>query len=168
LNIQIRNETSDDVEQIHQVTELVFLDAPHTDYTEQFIVKALRKSDALVVSLVAEADWEIIGHVAVSPVNISDGATNWYGLGPISVLPDHQGKGVGTQLMKNVLADIESKGASGCVVLGDPGYYGCFGFKAVKGLFFPGDPSEYFHAVSFDAGFAQGEVTYHDAFSAQG
>lgn len=168
MNLKIRTETSADVEQIHSVTELAFQNAPHTDHTEQFIVQALRKSDALTISLVAEADGEIIGHVAISPVRISDGAAHWFGLGPMSVLPAYQGQGqgVGSQLMKQALANLEAKGASGCVVLGDPHYYGRFGFKVVEGLVFPGVPAEYFQAVSFGVAFPQGEVTYHDAFSA--
>ncbi len=167
MNLKIRTETPHDAEHIHTVTEQAFQNAPHADHTEQFIVQALRKSDALTVSLVAEVDGQIIGHVAISPVRISDGAAHWFGLGPISVLPAYQGQGVGSQLMKQALADLDAKGASGCVVLGDPHYYGRFGFKVVEGLVFPGVPAEYFQAVSFGVAFPQGEVTYHAAFSAQ-
>lgn len=142
MNIQIRNEVVGNIEQIHRVTELAFLHAPHTDHTEQFIVKALRRSGALTISKVAESHGEVISHVAISPVHISDGASNWYGLGPISVPPDFQGKGVGSRLMINALADLEAMGAAGCVVLGDPEYYGRFGFKVVDGLLFPDVPPE--------------------------
>ncbi len=103
----LRNESPADIEQIHAVTEQAFLNAPHTEHTEhteQFIVKALRDAGALTVSLVAEHGARVIGHVAISPVSISDGAANWYGLGPISVLPAYQGKGVGAQLMEAALA----------------------------------------------------------------
>jgi len=168
LDIQIRNESKGDVEQIHRVTVLAFRSAPHTDHTEQFIVKALRRADALVLSQVAESDGEVIGHIAVSPVKISDGSAKWFGLGPISVLPEYQGKGVGSKLMENALVDLREKGAAGCVVLGDPNYYGRFGFKVVDELLFPGIPAEYFQALSFSGGFPQGEVAYHEAFSAQG
>ena len=168
MDIKIRNESKSDVEPIHQVTVLAFRDAPHTDHTEQFIVKALRQADALFLSQVAESDGEVIGHVAISPVKVSDGSANWFGLGPISVLPEYQGKGVGSKLMKSALAGLREKGAEGCVVLGDPGYYGRFGFKVVDGLVFPGVPVEYFQALSFGSAFPQGEVTYHEAFLAQG
>src|SRR5690606_39869862 len=83
-------------------------------------------------SKVAESDGEIIGHVAISPVRISDSADGWFGLGPISVLPEFQGQGVGSQLMKSALDELEARGAAGCVVLGEPGYYGRFGFKVVE------------------------------------
>jgi putative acetyltransferase len=168
LNIEVRNENFGDETKIHQVTEQAFLSAPHTDYTEQFIVDALRRTGALTISQVAKADGEIIGHVAISPVTFSNGATGWFGLGPISVLPEFQGHGVGPSLMKSSLVALESMGASGCVVLGDPGYYGCFGFKVVDGLVFPGVPAEYFQALSFYDKFPHGEVSYHEAFSANG
>lgn len=157
-HIEIRNEKPNDIEQIRRVIELAFRDALHTDHTEQFIEKALRESGVLALSLVAEADGKIIGHVAFSPVSISDGTTNRYGLGPISVLPQHQGKGVGSRLMVKAFAENESKGASGCIVHGDPGCYKHFGFKVFDGLVFPGISPEYFQAVSFDASFAQGKL----------
>jgi putative acetyltransferase len=164
MAMHIRNERPGDAEQIHEVTERAFADAPHTDHTEQFIVKALRKSGALTVSLVAEQEGVIIGHVAISPVSISDGAEKWYGLGPISVLPEHQGKGVGSQLIHKALGAISEKGAAGCVVLGDPDYYGRFGFKCIDGLVFPGVPARYFQARPFCETYPQGEVVYHESF----
>ncbi|WP_280554739.1 N-acetyltransferase [Halomonas sp. 25-S5] len=168
MNIEVSNEKSGDELKIHQVTEQAFLSAPYTDHTEHFIVDALRGAGALTISQVAKADGEIIGHVAISPVTLSGGTTDWFGLGPISVLPEYQGCGVGSKLMKSSLAALEAIGASGCVVLGDPGYYGRFGFKVVDGLVYPGVPAEYFQALSFSDEFPQGEVSYHEAFSAQG
>lgn len=168
MNIQIREENAKDIAHIHRITEQAFLNAPHADHTEQFIVQALRKSHALTISLVAEADNEVIGHVAISPVNVSDGAIGWFGLGPISVLPEFQGQGVGSMLMRESLVALEAmSAAAGCVVLGDPNYYSRFGFKVISGLIFPGVPAEYFQALSFDGQFPQGEVAYQEAFSAQ-
>ena len=168
LNIEVSNEKSGDEARIHQVTEQAFLSAPHTDHTEQFIVNVLRRSGALTISQVAKADGVIIGHVAISPVTLSGGATGWFGLGPISVLPEFQGLGIGSKLMQSSLAALEDMGASGCVVLGDPAYYGRFGFKVVDGLLFPGVPVEYFQALLFYDELPKGEVSYHEAFSAQG
>lgn len=166
MNIEVVNEQPGDEAQIHQVTEQAFLSAPHTDHTEQFIVAALRRANALAVSKVAKADGEIVGHVAVSPVTLSSRAIGWFGLGPISVLPEYQGLGIGTKLMQRSLTALEAMGASGCVVLGDPGYYARFGFREADGLVFPGVPAEYFQALSFSGVFPQGQVTYHAAFSA--
>lgn len=167
MNIEVSNEKSGDDARIHQVTEQAFLSAPHADHTEQFIVDALRRAGALTVSKVAKSDGEIVGHVAISPVTFSTGATGWFGLGPISVLPQFQGLGIGSQLMQGALAALGEMEASGCVVLGDPAYYGRFGFEVVDGLVFPGVPCEYFQALSFSGEFPQGEVSYHKAFSAQ-
>lgn len=75
--------------------------------------------------------------------------------------------GIGSQLMRSALTALEARGASGCVLLGDPDYYARFGFKAVEGLVYPGVPAEYFQALSFNGTFPRGEVAYHAAFSAQ-
>lgn len=166
LNIEVINEKPGDDARIHQVTEQAFLSAPHTDHTEQFIVDSLRRAGALTISQVAKVDGEIIGHVAISPITLSGGETGWFGIGPISVLPEFQGLGIGSKLMQSSLAALEKMGASGCVVLGDPAYYGRYGFKVVDGLIFPGVPAEYFQALSFSGEFPNGEVSYHEAFSA--
>ncbi len=129
----IRKEVPTDVSSIEAVTVAAFLDVAHTNHTEQHIVNALRRSGALTISLVAELDGVLVGHVALSPVRIGDGSTNWFGLGPISVLPAHQRRGVGSALMAAALAALRHRGAQGCVVLGDPGYYGRFGFRAILG-----------------------------------
>lgn len=170
MNALIRNEKSnaEDTHQIHLLTKHAFQNAPHTDHTEHFIVDALRRASALTISQVAIVDEAIIGHVAISPVSISDGSTGWFGLGPISVLPEFQRQGVGSKLMRSSLTTLEETGADGCVVLGDPAYYGRFGFKVVDGLVFPGVPAEYFQALSFTGTFPTGEVTYHEAFSTKG
>ena len=165
--MRIRKEVPGDAAAIEAVTIAAFQDAAHTEHAEQFIVNALRKSDQLSISLVAEQGGAIIGHVAVSPVSISTGVANWYGLGPISVAPGHQGLGVGTRLMDRALAELRRLGASGCVVLGDPSYYSRFGFKAEPTLLLPGVPEEYFLAIVFNGSPPSGKVSYHDAFSAK-
>jgi len=166
--MKIRKERPGDADRVHDVTARAFQDAPHTDHTEQFIVKALREAGALSASLVAEEGGEIVGHVAISPVSVSDGSTGWYGLGPVSVLPEFQRGGIGSRLVETALAELEQCGASGCVVLGDPAYYRRFGFRVVDGLVLAGVPLEYFQALYFDGDPAQGNVTYHEAFSAHG
>ncbi len=168
MGIWIRKEAPADVAAIEAVTISAFLNAAHTDHTEQFIVNALRSSGQLAVSLVAEDDGAVIGHVAVSPVTISSGATGWYGLGPISVAPEHQGQGVGTRLMKQALAELRLLDAAGCVVLGEPGYYSRFGFKLEPLLVLPDVPPEYFQAISLGSPCPAGIVAYHESFSAQG
>lgn len=164
----IRKEVPADVSAIEAVTVAAFRSAEHSSGTEQHIIAALRGAGELVISLVAEEHGQVVGHLAASPVAISDGAANWYSLGPVSVVPERQAQGVGTLLVTSALEELRILGAAGCVVLGDPGYYGRFGFKVVDGLVYPGVPAAYFQALSFDGRFPQGEVAYHEAFSAQG
>lgn len=96
--IVIRNETHDDGCAINEVTVAAFKTLEIGGHTEQFIIAALRAANALTVSLVAEMDGRVVGHIAFSPVTISDGAPNWYGLGPVSVLPEYQRQGIGKAL----------------------------------------------------------------------
>ena len=166
MNMSIRNEKVSDIQSIHKLTVAAFLEAPHTDHTEQFIVDALRKSGSLSISLIAEDAGNIVGHVAVSPVSISDGTTSWYGLGPISVSPNEQGKGIGSALMEAAILNLKELNADGCVLLGDPNYYQRFGFSPMNGLELPDVPAEYFQALMFSGDLPQGSVTYHESFSA--
>lgn len=164
MNCTIRPEIREDRAVIHALTEAAFREAPHSSHTEQFIVDALRSRGELSLSLVAEKDGQVVGHVALSPVTISDGSTGWLGLGPISVLPGWQGQGVGAALMHAALDALRGQGAQGCVVLGEPSYYGRFGFRAEPGLMLPGVPPEYFQALCLRPPMAQGAVQYSPAF----
>lgn len=167
MHMTIRNEQSQDIEAISRLTEAAFRNEEYSSHTEHFIVNALRRTGQLSISLVAAEHDEILGHVAISPVNISSGVTGWYGLGPISVRPDRQGKGIGSALMKAALQQLRQQGAAGCVVLGDPAYYGRFGFKAHPGLELPDVPPEYFQALSFTGELPVGVVKYAAAFDAR-
>jgi len=164
--LRIRAETAADTQSIEAVTAAAFLEAPHTSGTEQYIVNALRRAGKLTLSLVAEIDARVVAHVALSPVSISDGSAGWFGLGPVSVLPQLQGRGIGSRLVREALRMLRESGASGCVVLGEPEYYGRFGFKADSNLVFPGPPPEYFQAIAFHPVNARGTVMYHEAFEA--
>ncbi|UBF24336.1 N-acetyltransferase [Kovacikia minuta CCNUW1] len=167
MNITIRPEVPSDIADIEALTVAAFLNAPHTSYTEHLIVNVLRSSGNLTLSLIAEVDRKIVGHVAVSPISISDGSQGWYGLGPISVMPDYQRVGIGSQLMRQALATLRELDASGCVVLGEPEYYSRFGFKTEPSLVLPDVPPEYFQAISFDAPVPSGLVSYHESFNVQ-
>lgn len=165
-SLTIRNEQVADVDVISRLTEAAFQSAPHTSHTEQFIVDALRRCGQLTISLVAVDGDAIVGHVAISPVTLSSGATGWYGLGPISVSPNRQGLGIGSMLMRAALEELQRLNGVGCVVLGDPDYYGRFGFKAQPGLELPGVPLEFFQAIAFGVETPVGSVRYHEAFEA--
>ena len=147
----IRNETNSDVGAITEVTVAAFKTLEISNNTEQFIIMALRAAKALAVSLVAERDGRVIGHVAFSPVTISDGTPNWYGLGPVSVLPAHHRKGVGSALIQEGLSRLKNLNAAGCCVVGHPEYYRKFGFENEPGLLLEGVPPEVFFALPFFA-----------------
>ena len=166
MKIRIRTETSADLQAIEALTAAAFRDALHTSHTEHFIVNALREAGKLTVSLVAQENVEIVGHVAVSPVTISDGSDDWFGLGPVSVSPERQRQGIGSRLMEQALAELRKQGASGCVVLGYPQFYSRFGFRTHPNLVPPDMPPEYFLAVSFGTKSPAGTVSYHEAFNA--
>lgn len=166
--VVIRDEVDADIDAIAEVTREAFKDLDVSDNTEQFIVAALRKADALTVSLVAELDGRVVGHVAFSPVTMSDGTRDWYGLGPVSVLPDYQRKGIGKALIKEGLLRLKALNARGCCLVGHPEYYKKLGFENASGLVFQGVPQEFFFALSFDGQVPQGTVTFHEAFKAEG
>ena len=162
----IRKETQSDVGAISDITKLAFENHPYSNNTEQFIINALRASNALAVSLVAEIDGKIVGHIAFSPVTFSDGTENWYGLGPISVIPDYQKQGVGKSLVKGGMGILKDLGAKGCVLVGDRNYYERLGFRSPNGLKHEGVPQENFLALSFCNRTPTGVVQFHQAFSA--
>jgi len=164
--INIRTERSTDMATIDAVTVAAFRSAEHSSGTEQFIVRALRDSGQLAVSLVAEVEGEVVGHVAVSAVTITTGAAGWYGLGPVSVVPERQRMGIGKMLVTQALAELRQSGAAGCVVLGEPAYYSRFGFRTDPRLVLPGVPAEYFQVIAFDGMLPVGHVAYHASFEA--
>lgn len=162
----LRREVPGDSPAIHELTRLAFVDVPHSSHTEHFIVDQLRVAGALALSLVAEVHGKLVGHVAVSPVTISDGSPGWYGLGPISVSPAYQRQGIGTLLMNGAISALRAGKAAGCVLLGDPAYYRRFGFRSCPQLALPGVPPAYFQELNLGDVRPTGTVSYHTAFHA--
>ena len=166
--IFIRDERKQDIEVISEVTEAAFESLEISDHTEQFVVEALRSAKALTISLVAELDGQVVGHIAFSPVTISDGTSDWYGLGPVSVLPEYQRLGIGKALIQEGLSRLKGLDAKGCCLVGHPQYYKKFGFENVPGLVLEGVPEEVFFALSFDDCFPTGNVIFHEGFGENG
>jgi putative acetyltransferase len=164
----IRPEIPSDEAAITQVTQRAFLSHPYSHQTEQFIICALRADHALSVSLVAENADRILGHIAFSPVTISDGSVGWYGLGPISVEPDLQRRGIGRSLVERGLAELRAIEANGCVLVGNPAFYSRFGFANNPALVLEGVPQEFFLSLLLGTSSAHGYVQFHPAFQAQG
>jgi putative acetyltransferase len=164
----IRNETISDIEAISKVTIAAFKNLAISNHTEQFIINALRNANALTISLVAELDGNVVGHIAFSPVAISDGSLDWYGLGPISVLPEHQKQGIGKSLILEGLSLLKDIGGRGCALVGDPNYYKRFGFRNIPDLIHEGIPQEVFLVMPFDEKIPRGTVVFHEGFWANG
>ena len=106
--------------------------------------------------------------VAFSPVTISDGSRDWYGLGPVSVLPEYQRNGIGKALIQEGLSRLKDLKARGCCFAGHPDYYRQFGFENVAGLVHEGVPQEAFFVLSLNGNTPQGTVTFHEGFQADG
>jgi putative acetyltransferase len=125
--VTIRPEQSADIPAVRAVHEAAFATA-----TEANLVEKLRGNGKAAVSLVAEnkEDGRIVGHIVFSPVTFDPPvAVVAFGLAPMAVMPGHEKHGVGRRLVQNGLAECHSRGACLVVVLGDPGYYGRFGFE---------------------------------------
>ena len=166
MTIVVRNEEPADSEAIFELTRLAFLTAAHTCHTEQFIVNALRRSGDLALSLVAEQQARRVGHVAFSPLAVASGDTDWYGVGPLSVLPEYQRKGIGTLLMQQGMAALAKMGARGYVLVGDPAFYTRLGFSRCTHLTLTGVPPEYLLGKAFGHTMPRGEVSFSPAFAA--
>lgn len=166
LKFAIRDEADADVNAIAEVTAAAFKTLAISNHTEQFIIEALRAANALKISLVAEVEGRVVGHIAFSPVTISDGSADWYGLGPLSVLPAYQRQGIGSALVRQGLSRLEGLGARGCCLVGHPEYYRRFGFRSIPGLVHAGVPEEVFLALAFDGRIPQGFVEFHEGFKA--
>lgn len=168
MDFRIRTELPNDVAAVESVTIAAFALAAHADGNEYRIVTELRRVGALAVSLVAEdGKGIVIGHVAVSRVTIADGARDWYGLGPLSVVPVYQGHGIGGALVKAALGALRRMDAAGCVLVGDPAFYARFGFRNEPALVHPGLPAEYFQAIALAGTVPSGIVAYHESFAAR-
>jgi putative acetyltransferase len=162
--VLIRPEQPGDIDPIAATTRSAFAGRTFSSGTEAAIVDRLRAAGALLLSLVA-TDPDPVGHIVFSPVRIGGKDLGWVGLGPDSVRPDRQLGGIGGALIRQGLADVQARGARGCVLLGDPDYYRRFGFRTDPALRYARAPARYFMCLPFAAEVPTGEVTYHAAFN---
>ena len=167
-DVKVRLEQSNDVTEIHEV----LIDAFPT-YAEAILVNRLRDQGQLVQSWVAEADGKIVGHLALSPVTIDGHMVELLGLAPVAVRELFQKAGIGTELIQTAIEWGRSNNHLGIVVLGEPGYYGRFGFQRASDL---GIGNEYevdepFQAIIFDEqrfSGCEGIARYSDVFASLG
>ncbi|MBZ6076556.1 GNAT family N-acetyltransferase [Microvirga puerhi] len=162
-DLRIRPEELNDRTAIHALHAAAF-GGP----AEANLVDGLRRDGDLALSLVAFAD-EVIGHVAFSPLILAESPdVRAYALAPVAVLPAFQNQGVGAALIEDALQRLADQGADLILVLGEPNYYGDFGFRPedAQGLRTPYD-GPFLQALPLtDKGRdAQGPVAYASAFA---
>ena len=166
----IRDEAAGDTEAIRKVHELAFETSAEAD-----LVDLLRASGKATISLMAEEEGEIVGHVMFSPVEIDPPSPSWkaLGLAPIGVRPERQRQGIGKALISEGLERCHLIGTGAVVLLGDPAYYKRFGFKRAKdfGLGNEYQVEDEFMVVELIPGIlegVEGMVRYTDEFSQVG
>jgi len=131
--IQIRQETEPDYPASEMVIKEAFEDAEYSDHHEHHLVASLRKGEGFVpeLSLVAEYDKEIVGHILLTRLVIRDGEREHpsLALAPVSVLPRYQHQGIGSALIRRSLEIARDLGFGSVIVLGYDTYYPRFGFR---------------------------------------
>jgi len=163
----IRPETENDRESVHAVNAAAF-----ETHSEANLVEALGRQARPIVSLVAEQDGKVIGHIMFSPVTVPDHPElNMMGLAPMAVAPAQQRKGIGSELIRAGLTECRKQGITAVVVLGHPHYYPRFGFRPSKrfGIECEYDvPDDAFMALELESGAlsgVSGHIRYHEAFN---
>ena len=160
----IRAETPNDIDSIYDVTELAFRGRPYADGDEQDVVNRLRDANSLVLSLVAEVGARVVGQITFSEANNSDQSGPWFALGPVSVIPELQTQGIGSALINQGLAEIEGRGALGCILTGNPDYCRRFGFELCPSNVPTNEPPEFFMRKIFGPSSPIGSFQFHSAF----
>lgn len=160
----IRPETASDARAIHALTKRAFAPMPFAGGDEQDVIDRLRAAGALSLSLVAETEGVLSGHLALSPAAHESGAGGWYALGPISVEPGVQRAGIGAALIAAAKAWLAGEGARGCILTGNPRYYERFGFAPAPAHTPQGEPEAYFQIWVLNGSVPAGRFRFHPAF----
>ena len=163
-NILIRPEGPSDHDAIYHVTKRAFAPMRFSAGDEQDLVNTLRDMDALSLSMVAEQQSKVVGHVALSPVTHESGEGGWFGLGPISVEPALQRQGIGGMLIAEAKEWMKARRARGCILVGDTGYYSRHGFILSGGNAPDKEPAEYFMVLPLNNSIPAGRFSFHPAF----
>ena len=165
--MRVRRETNVDRVAVRAVNEMAFETSAEAD-----LVEALRGKLDNLISLVADVDGKVAGHILFSPVSVMGHPDlKAMGLGPVAVAPDHQRNGIGSALVREGLKRCKSLGYQVVVVVGHANYYPRFGFVPAGryGLRSEYDvPADVFMVVELDVGVlssVSGLVRYDDAFA---
>ena len=163
MEINIRNEQANDIEQVREILRAAF-----PSDAESRLVDALRANGKAIISLVAAQEDRVLGHILFSPVSTTPpNEAKGIGLAPVAVRSDAQSQGIGSELIRAGLRRCEELGFDYCVVLGGPKYYQRFGFKKASEL---GLQNEYgvddeFMVIRFsNRDLGQGTVKYASEF----
>ena len=169
MTITIRQESPEDFLAVHDLVRLAFENAEHTNGDEHFFVDRLRQSPEYIpeLSLVAEEDSRLVGHIMFSRLKVGD--TTALALAPVSVPPSHQGRGIGSMLIRRGHELARSLGWEFVVLVGHAGYYPRFGYRPASsfGLISPFEvPEDVFMAINLKGGPHRlpGLVEYSRAF----
>jgi len=162
--MEIRNERDGDVDAIYQLTLAAFEPMFFSDGSEAPLVGLLREDGDLTISLVAEIDNEIVGHIAFSPVAINGKHDGWFGLGPVSVHPDRQKQGIGRLLIERGLTLLQERGATGCALTGNPEIYSRLGFQSDGNLSYGTLDKQFVQWIPFKGTGPIGELKFAPAF----
>ena len=162
--VHIRDERPEDFGAVIDLTQRAFAPMPFAAGDEQALMGKLRDVGALTISLVAELDGRVAGHAAFSPAFAKDGSQGWFALGPISVEPGLQRRGIGGRLIGEGLARLRRMDAAGCIVLGDLAYYPRFGFRPFPQFAPEGEPAEYFMILPMGVAAPACVLEFHQAF----
>ena len=160
----IRPEIPADHDAIHELTRIAFEPMPYSAGTEADIIRRLRADGDLTISLVAEENGEIVGHVAFSPVSIDGRHDGWFGLGPISVKLEKQRRGIGKALIAAGLGLLNERGAQGCALIGNPDIYGRVGFVSDGRLTYGDIDPKYVQWLALNGSKPRGVLTFAPAF----
>ena len=136
-NITIRQETPDDYARVIELTAKAFEAMPFSEGDEDKLVENLRKAPTFIpeLSLVAELDNQLVGHILFTPLVIDNGQQQFQSLvlGPVSVLPEFQKQGIGGQLIVAGHQKARDLGFQSVILIGHPEYYPRFGYKTASG-----------------------------------
>ncbi len=161
---QIKEESPVHYAAIRHVTKAAFAPMSFSSGAEPNIIETLRAEGDLSLSLVAIGQGSLLGHCAFSPVEISGASGRWYALGPIAVRPSDQRKGLGRALVKEGLSRLKTQGAQGCVVIGNPKIYGCFGFQSDGQLIYGALERALVQRIIFQGPAPAGNISFAPAF----